>query len=822
MKNGPPLAALALVSAGALAYEILLTRLFSIIQWHHFAYMMISMAMLGYGVSGTLLSLLRVRLLPRYGIVFVTCAAAFGVSAMGAFLLAQRLPFNPLEIFWDARQLVYLLLFYLLLSVPFLFAASCVGLTFARHGATSHRIYSFDLLGAASGCLLVVLLLFLLPPMAVLRAVGLLGLMAAVLATWHFRLRQRLLLPLFVIMAIMMTLALPSAWTQLRLSPYKRLSQTLLVPGTRVVEERSSPLGLLTVVESPRVPFRHAPGLSLNAVQEPPPQLGIFTDGDALSALTRFNGRLEPLDYLDQTTSALPYHLLRQPQVLVLGAGAGSGVLQALVHHARQVDAVDVDARMVELVRDRFSEFSGDLYRRPDVATHVADARAFVEASDARYDLIQVELMDAFGAASSGLYGLSESYLYTVEGLQSYLRHLKPGGMLALTRWIILPPRDLLKLAATAIAAQEGEGVAAPGQRLALIRGWQTGTLLIKNGEFSAREIDEIRTFAGARSFDVEWLPGLAREESNRYNVLDQPYFYDGIHALTHQQSQDFIARYKFDIRPPTDDRPYFFHFFRWRTLPEILRLQSRGGLSLLELGYPILLATLLQAVLASAVLILLPLWLGLRNQSAMRAAPGKPATFAYFALVGFAFIFIEISFIQKFTLYLGHPLYAMAGVLCAILLFAGLGSRSAPHLLGRLPVKALPPAYLLAAGIALLVLMNLLASTLLMQFGMGLPAIVRVMVVTALIAPLAFLMGMPFPLGMARLDAAAPVLLPWAWGVNACATVVGAALATLLALHLGFTGVASLALLLYLSAAAVFHRVADRPKESGLLPKSV
>lgn len=805
-RKDPPLAAMALVSAGALAYEILLTRLFSIIQWHHFATMMISLAMLGYGISGALLSLLRERLLPHYGAVFTLCAAAFGICATAAFLLAQQLPFNPLEIFWDARQPLYLLLCYLLLSVPFLFAASCVGLTFARHGAAAYRIYSFDLLGAAGGCLLVVLLLFLLPPMAALRAVGLLGLTAAALAAWRFSLRPRLLLPLLALTAIIMTVALPSRWSELHISPYKSLSQTRLVPGARVLEERSSPLGLLTVVESLRVPFRHAPGRSLSAAQEPPPQLGIFTDGDALTALTRFDGRLEPLAYLDQTTSALPYHLQPPPHVLVLGAGGGASVLQALLHQARQVEVVEVDARMVELVRSRFADFSGNLYRRPEVAIHVAEARSFVESSDAHYDLIQVELMDAFGAASSGLYGLSESYLYTVEGLQAYLRHLQPGGMLALTRWITVPPRDLLKLAATALTALEREGVAAPGQRLALIRGWQTGTLLVKNGEFSAREIAAIRAFAEERSFDVEWLPGMAREESNRYNVLDQPYFYDGIQALASHQGQDFIARYKFDIRPATDDRPYFFHFFRWQTLPEILRLKARGGLSLLELGYPILLATLLQAILASAVLILLPLWLGLRNQRGMRATPGKPSVFAYFTLIGFAFIFIEIAFIQKFTLYLGQPLYALAVVLCAFLLFAGLGSRSAPHLLARLPTGMLPQAGWPVAGIALLVPLYLLASPLLMRYGMGLPDLVRIMVAAALIAPLAFLMGMPFPLGMARLDATAPALLPWAWGVNACATVVGAALAALLALHLGLAALALLAVLLYLSAAAGFR----------------
>jgi SAM-dependent methyltransferase len=817
MPNRPPLLALALVSAGALSYEILLTRLFSIIQWHHFAYMTISLAMLGYGVSGTVLTLLRARLLPRYGAVFAACAAAFGVCAVGAFLLAQRLPFNPLEIFWDPRQPFYLLLLYLLLAVPFMFAASCIGLTFAQHGAAAHRIYSFDLLGAASGCLLIVLLLFLLPPLAALRLVGLLGLAAAALAAWHFRLRPGWLLPGLAIIAIAITAVLPSSWTELRISPYKSLRQTLLIPEARVVEERSSPLGLLTVVESPRVPFRHAPGLSLNVVQEPPPQLAIFIDGDSLSALTRFDGRLEPIAYLGETTSALPYHLLRQPHVLVLGAGGGSGVLQGLVGNARQVEAVDVDPRMVELVRDRFAGFGGNLYRRPDVMIHVAEARSFVEASNVRYDLIQVALMDAFGAASNGLYGLNESYLYTVEGLQSYLDHLQPGGMLALTRWITLPPRDLLKLSATAITALERAGVAAPAQRMALIRGWQTGTLLIKNGDFTETEIAAIRAFAEARSFDVEWLPGLAREESNRYNVLDQPYFYDGIAALAGSQREYFIARYKFDLTPPTDDRPYFFRFFRWQSLPEILRLKERGGLPLLELGYPILLATLLQAVLASSVLILLPLWMGLRGKNGEAALRVKSAVFGYFGLIGFAFIFVEIAFIQKLTLYLGHPLYAVAVVLCAFLLFAGLGSRSAPFLLARLPATRLPQSIWPAAGITLLVTLYLLSTSPLMQHGLGLPDPVRALLAVALIAPLAFLMGMPFPLGMARLAANAPSLLPWAWGINACATVVGAALATLIALHFGFSGVAALAVLLYLASTMAFPRLGEgRVNSSG------
>lgn len=806
--SGPPLAALALVSAGALAYEILLMRLFSIIQWHHFAYMMISLAMLGYGVSGMLLTLLRDRLLGHYREVFAACAALFGISAVAAFLFAQWLPFNPLEIFWDAYQPLYLLQLYLVLCVPFIFAASCVCLTFARYGNEVHRVYSFDLLGAASGCLLILLLLFQLPPMGALKAVGVLGLAAAALAVVHYRLSMRLTLPLLTAAAFVMASALPPAWTQLRITAYKGLSQTLLLPGTQVVEQRSSPLGLLTVVESTQVPFRHAPGLSLNSIPEPPPQLGVFIDGDAFSALTHFDGKLTTLAYLDQTTAALPYHLLPQPHVLVLGGGSGSDVLQALLHHAPRVDAVELNPQMVALVRERFADYSGNLYRRPGVRVHVAEARSFVEASDEHYDLIQVALMDAFGAGSAGLYGLSENYLYTVEGMQAYLRHLKPGGMLALTRWVTLPPRDLLKLAATAVTALEREGTAAPERQLALVRGWQTGTLLVKNGVFSAGEEAEIRAFAEERSFDVDWLPGQPREASNRFNVLDQPYFWDGIAALTSNGRQNFIARYKFDITPPIDSRPYFFHFFRWQSLPEILRLKERGGLQLLELGYPVLLATLLQAGLASAALILLPLWLSSGRRGEMRTAPGKATTFTYFAAIGFAFIFLEMAFIQKFTLFLSHPLYAVAVVLCAMLLFAGLGSRFAPHLLAKLPPSKFSVVLWPVAAITLVVLAYLPASPLLLQFGMKLPELVRIMVAALLVAPLAFCMGMPFPLGMARLGAAAPALLPWAWGINACATVVGAVLATLLAIHLGFTGVALLALLLYLVAAAAFPRL--------------
>ncbi|CAN7315550.1 SAM-dependent methyltransferase [Variovorax sp. LjRoot290] len=790
-----PLIAVALISAAALAYEIVLMRLFSIMLWHHFAYMIISLALLGWGASGAVLTLAQHAVQRHFAPLFCASAAAFGAGAVGCFLLAQRVPFNPLELLWDPRQPANLLAIYLLLLLPFLCAGACVCMALSRFRGKLARIYSFDILGAGAGSLGIVALLFVLSPAEALKLIGALGFAAAAVA-WLECGRPRRWPALLPMLPAALLLLLPAVWIAPAMSPYKELSQTLRIPEARVIEERSSPLGLVSVLESPRIPLRHAPGLSLNATAEPPPQLAVFVDGEGLNALTRFDGRRESLAHLDQISSALPYHLLRRPHVLVLGAGAGADVLQAHYHGASRIDAVELNPQVVELVRDRFAEHAGGLYGHI-ARVHVAEARAFVAASDERYDLIQVALLDSFSASSAGLYALAENHLYTVEALQDQLRHLQPGGLLAITRWVTLPPRDALKLFAAAVAALERSGATDPGSQLALVRSWKTSTLLVKNGVFGSEDIAAIKAFCAARSFDLGFYPGMRPEEANRYNVVEGPDLFDGATALLGPGRDAFLEDYKFHIAPATDDRPHFFHFFKWRSLPELLSLKEQGGLPLLEWGYPVLVATLAQAAIASLLLIGLPLaWVGIR-QSARRMPPlagSRGRVLVYFMAIGFGFMFIEIAFIQKFVLFLGHPLYAVAVVLFAFLLFAGIGSRVAAR---AVPVAAVAGAIALAAVLCLLLL------PLLFRHAMGWPEAARILLSVALIAPLAFFMGMPFPLGLARVEAADVRLVPWAWGINGCASVTGAVLATLLAIHLGFTAVVLAALLLYGLAAA-------------------
>jgi hypothetical protein len=414
-----------------------------------------------------------------------------------------------------------------------------------------------------------------------------------------------------------------------------------------------------------------------------------------------------------------------------------------------------------------------------------------------RWGLIQVALLDSFNASAAGLYALSENYLYTREAFATYLSHLEPGGILAITRWTRVPPRDSLKVFATAIDALRRSGVSDPANHLLMIRSWNTSTLLARNEPFGSRDIERLQAFCRERWFDLVHYPGMDAALANRYNQLPEPWYFGGAQALLGPQRDAYEKGYKFDITPATDDRPYFSRFLKLHTLPELLALKERGGLPLLEWGYLVLIATLLLALSASFLLVLLPLSLR-RGDGAARGVQWRYV--GYFTAVGTAFMFIEIAFIQKFILFLHHPLYAVSVVLCAFLVFAGLGSLASSRWRGR------RPALLLVTGIGILAVLYALLLPDLFSALAAAPGAVKIVVSAVLIAPLAFLMGMPFPLGLNAVAGHAPAWIPWAWGVNGCASVVSAIMAMLLAIHLGFAMVVYLAVALYLLAGWLFN----------------
>jgi spermidine synthase len=771
-------------------------RVLSIVQWHHFAWMVISLALLGYGASGSFIALARRWLESRFEKAFSTAALMFSFSMPVCLYLGQRVPFNALEVVWNPAQLLHLAMLYLLFIVPFFFAATCIGLAFTSRSAVLEKIYFSDLLGAGIGAMAVIGALFALQPGSVALLLTAAALLASVLAGWRLRFRM-LETAQFSWLLLLIVAFARTGGLSLEISEFKGLSQALEVVGSQVVAEASGPLGLLTVVDSPRVPFRHAPGLSFNSPYLPPEQLAVFTDGDGMSVINRYTGKPDSVAFLGETTAALPYVLLDRPSVLVLGAGAGSDVLLALQQGAGRVDAVELNPQMTALVADQFSEFAGAPYSDPRVTLHAGEARGFAARSRTRYDLVHIGLMDSFGVAGSGIQALNENYLYTVEAVKRYLGLLEPGGMLAITRWLRVPPRDSLKLAATVIEALQQRGADAPGMHLAMVRSWNTFTLLVRNGVFSQEETHAIAAFADERFFDTVHYPSMPANRANRFNRLERPWFHEGVEALLGRDAETFIDRYKFQISPAVDDRPYFFNFFKWTVLPEVLALRERGGAGLIEWGYLVLVATLVQALVGGSLLILLPLAL------AARYWPGGNALrwSGYFFLLGLAFLFIEMAFIQKFILFLSHPLYSVTVVLAGFLVFAGLGSAGAGKLARRAPLW---PA---VAGISFIALAYTLLLPPLFASLVGLPDAYKAGISIALIAPLAFCMGMPFPVGLRRVAGSAPAFIPWAWGINGFASVLGAAAATILAIHLGFTAVLLAAVACYLAAAAMLGR---------------
>lgn len=809
-----------LISGSLIAYEIALMRLLSIAQWHHFAHMIISLALLGFGASGSVLAIVQHWVMRRFHIAYTVSGLMCAISLVCCFALNQYVPFNPFMVVWHPIQLLFLVARYLILAVPFFFGAACIGMALLQFNKEISRLYFFDLFGSGIGALAVILVMYLVPPTQILTVVTTISFCGVIVA--NVRSCWRLLL-LSVVIAIGFIGYLVIKPIKIKISPYKGLSSTLNFPDTEILSDRHSPLGTLHVARSNSI--RAVPGLSIRSERSIPPQLGLFTDADAMTAITHFGGDPSELAFLDDTISAVAYHLVDKPRVLVLGAGGGSDVLNALYHNATSVDAVELNPQIVDLMVHQYRDFSGQIFGSVPsypVNVHIAEARGFIQSTSKKYDLIQIAMLDSVGAAASGTHSLNENYLYTVEAIEELVQHLTPDGILSITRWLKSPPRDMIKLFATAVEALEQIDDAAPADQLALIREWRTGTLLIKKEQFKLLEKETIQAFCQRRSFDLAYYPQMVESEANRYNQLPEPIYFTAAQAIMFGNREQFYENYPFQIRPATDDRPYFSQFLRLGTLTQMIHAIGRNAIPFIEWGYLLLIAILIQAVVAGLILIFLPLLFlrkqpvflttrdnnGASSNQASNLSTGRKGAVkwricGYFLSLGIGFMLIEMAFIQKFLLLLSYPIYAVAVVLCAFLVFAGLGSFCCPRV-SRVSQKfglhvAIPATIIILSLIALVYL--LLLAPIFRHF-IASPDPVKIIVSVTLIAPLAFFMGMPFPLGIERLRKNQPDLIAWAWGINGYASVVGAILAVCLAIALGFNAVIVIATAIYIAGA--------------------
>jgi spermidine synthase len=802
---GPRHALLLFVSsASVLAHQILLMRVLSYALWHHFAAMVISMALLGFGAAGSFLFLAQERLKRDPDGALAALSACAALAFPGSLLLFRASGLDPLQLVWRPGEWLNMAAAYLSLSLPFLLAGGIAGALLSMAGERTPRMYAADLGGAGVGVLAVIPALYLAPPWFLLSPAGAVLLLAAVPCARASSRPVRA----FTLLALSGILLLAGAGG-LSLAPKihesKGLAQALTFPDASVEAERVGPLGLVHVVGSSH--FHHVPGLSLQygaATEAPlPGQRGLFLDGSGPGSITRFTGEHEETLHLDYTTRALPFHVRRPERVLVTGAGGGSDVLLAVHHRVPRIDALEANPQVAALMAGPMSDFTGHLFQRPGVRLMVTEARRYLQTPGPAYDLIQLSPTDSFGAASGGLHAAAEEYLATVEAFEACLERLCGDGMLAVTCYIQVPPRDSLRVFATAMEALRRSGAGRPERGLLFIRSWNTATVVASNTPFSPEERAAVEAFCTKRSFDTVFYPAMPPERANRFDIQPRPWYHEGAAALAGPAPEAFLESYVYDVAPRTDDRPYVSRFFRWDRARELFGHLRREWLPRVESGYVFLLATLVQAGAAGAVLILLPLlFLPRKGENRDEArGPGRFRTLLYFVFPGLGFMFFEMALIPRFTLLLAHPVYAAAVVLGTVLLFAGLGSLTLP----RLGNRGAGIVWAGFAGLALWLGAMILAGDRWIESALSWSGPSRFAAAVGCLAVPSFFMGWPFPLGLREVSRRRPRLAPWAWGVNGCASVMGAVLGKVLAMDLGFRGVLAAGLGLYLLAAWSF-----------------
>jgi spermidine synthase len=558
---------------------------------------------------------------------------------------------------------------------------------------------------------------------------------------------------------------LPS-WATMRLSPYKSLSHVLLTPDAEQRFSEWNHQARVDVVDSESI--HQMPGLSLSSgITSPPVQIALTLDGDNLTPITL----LSPDDPLARTLAAnVPQHaaylLNPQADVLIVSPRGGWDVLMALSSGAERVVAVEDNALVLEVVGD----YSGGLYDDPRVQTVHEDGRAFVHRSREEFDIVVLALTDSFHSVTSGAFSLSEDYRYTVEAMEDYIARLRPDGILVIMRWLQTPPTESIRVMGAVVEALQRQGIDSPAGHIAAYRDIRTMTLLVSPSPFQADARQTIRDFTDSRGYDLVWLPDIRSDEVNQHNILPSPDYYEACRALL-TDPESFLRDYDYDIRPATDDHPFFFHFFRWRQTSELLAALGHTWQPFGGSGYLVLVALLALVTLAAAVLILAPV-------AVVRIGRVHWGALIYFFALGLGFLFVEMPLAQQFIVFLGQPVTALASVLFAVLLASGLGSLSAPR-------WSLPVALGLLV-IAIAVYPSLLRG--LFNLALGWPLAGRLVVAVISLLPLGVLMGVPFARGLALFEERVPGITPWAWAVNGSASVISSVLAVMIAMSSGLS----------------------------------
>ena len=734
-------------SLATLLLELALTRVFSVVYFYHFAFLAISIALFGLGAGGVFSYVVASWRWPLFAKTGMLAAAnALAIVLCSFFLLTRT----------GNLDTAGLLAAYFAAAIPFVLSGAILSLVIADTIRSVSRVYFFDLTGAAAGCLaLVPLLNWVGGPNTILVAAVLFAVSAAI---WFHLARA----PRGRVASVLFGLALVALITY---NSKFFLIDVKFAKGKQIRDEEFVQWNSFS-----RIALKPEPGRDMKS---------IVIDADAATGVARFDfAKLSPAERFDLAYHGpgFPYLLRPAAKTLVIGPGGGWDVSRALASGSKDVTGVEINPIIATtIMRTKFPQYSNRLYLRPEVKIVVEDGRSFVRRSRERYQVLQATLVDTWASTAAGAFALSENNLYTTNAFLDYLSHLTDDGLMAFTRWGFDPPRESLRIVSLARAALEQMGRRDPSRHVAVVRedlqrleGWGSqDTILVSRSPFSAADISRIQSAAATAKMQVVYLPGTPVETPFRQLLLTT-------------NLQRFYSSYPFDIRPVSDNRPFFFYTVQPRDLWHYLsRASSASEDYKINAVLPILFALIVISIAATLVILALPPLL-LRHR--LPRAPGALKALFFFLFIGAGYILIQVALIQKFVLFLGHPTYALTVIIFSMVLASGFGSFASNRLIRRQPRRLIWVLALIAAAVFSLALLV----TPIAESGVALPFPLKVLITVAIVAPAGFLMGMPFPTGLGLLERVMPASIRWAWATNAASSVMGSAAAMFLAIYLG------------------------------------
>lgn len=786
---------IALLAGALLVFQVLLTRVCALRLHFHFGFLIISNSLLGIGASGSLLALFdrRWRAAPDRWIFGFALAFVVSLPLSWWYLLTAQIP-ETLR-FETAAETLQFSAFNLACAVPFFFGGTAVGLILSANASRVHSVYAADLVGAGLGCLLCPILLWPVGAggcFAATVALALLAALSAVPAGAGMSVRAGLAV---LALGALGTMPQLDGWFPVPGKRWLDLTQAhTLKEFGRPVYSQWSANSRVDVIPLPPHFQRFLQARGEKALSMPlPVQWWIGQDGDAGTMLSDFGREPEKLDVLKSTMYSATFELKQgtRPKVCVIGVGGATDLWAAKIHDASRIHGIELNRSIRELHDGVAKDFSGPLFADPRVDVVVDEGRSALMRDPEHYDVIQLTGIDTWTALNSGAYVLAENYLYTVEACRTMYDRLAPGGVLQITRMAAdMESIRLLQNMHAALPDAERAGfadsvisLATPIDNLCAV--------MLKKGRFTPDEVAKVEAWADAGKITKRYLPG--RDLKN------------GVEEFVRAPDKaKFTRDYPYDIRPTTDDWPYFFSFLRWDR-PDVAEQRKYEPTWVVQ-GNPLFLwKQLLYSAIAAVVLILAPLLF--RRSTATRSLSGALPFLGYFAGLGVGFIGIEIALIQKFTLLLGQPLYSIVVTLFAILVFTGFGS----FLCGKWLRPGSTAARLVPVVILGWIAVVAFASESIVHACITLPLSARAAVVVLLVAPAAMALGMPFAHGISIVQRINPSFVPWAWAVNGTTTVVGSILCVIVSMQFGFAVVLVACASVYLFAFAAIDGISRR-----------